>query len=221
MTLAVEHSDNKIWHMERKTTNQERVYRNYDKDRKKLRSTNQYLLETLEKVSRSNEQESKQPTNLLLEIERSVADYKNELETKDNELAEVCCEDIEVESDEEIYELDTELDDLKSKVFSAYQQARNMCDTLHRRDFNQSMQTSCVDSGPSDDDGVLLMGPTDCESETVTCQDIKIELEIELHQTKESFEKDERRLKQIEVESKQQFQQLHDLKSKVTCFSLV
>ena len=67
----------------------------------------------------------------------------------------------------------------------------------------------------------MEMGTNNCESENVTCEDIKIELEIELHQRKESFEKAEIRLKQVEVESKQQFQQLHDLKSKVTCFSLV
>ena len=46
MTLAVEHSANKIWQMERKTTNQENVYRNCEKDREKLKSTNQYLSES-------------------------------------------------------------------------------------------------------------------------------------------------------------------------------
>jgi hypothetical protein len=206
MTLAVEHSANKIWQMERKTANQEKVYRNYEKDSVKLRSTNQYLSERLEKVLRCNEQKSKHPTNLLLEIERSVPDYNNILETADNELAGDSCEDIVVESDEEIYELNTELEYLRSEAFSANQQARNMCDSLHRRDLTQSRQTSCVDSGPSDHDGVLLelqalllkMGSTDCESETVTCQDIKIDLEIELHQTKESFEKAEMRLKQVD-----------------------
>jgi chromosome segregation ATPase len=57
MTLEVEHSANKIW--ERKTTKQEKVNRNYEKDREKLRSTNQYLSERLEKVSQSNEPQSK------------------------------------------------------------------------------------------------------------------------------------------------------------------
>jgi coiled-coil domain-containing protein 64 len=79
MTLAVEHSANKIWHMERKTTNQEKVNRNYEKDREKLRSTNQYLSERLKKVSRYKKQESKQATNLLLEIERSVLNIMSSL----------------------------------------------------------------------------------------------------------------------------------------------
>ena len=57
------------------------------------------------------------------------------------------------------------------------------------------------------------MGTIDCGSETVTCQDLKIELEIELHQTKESIEKTEVRL--MEMESKQKLEQLQDLKSKV------
>ena len=57
------------------------------------------------------------------------------------------------------------------------------------------------------------MGTIDCGSETVTCQDFKIELEIELHQTKESIEKTEVRL--MEMESKQKLEQLQDLKSKV------
>ena len=53
---------------------------------------------------------------------------------------------ISIESDEEIYELDTELDDLKNEVFSAYQQAMEMCATLQRgksrKDLSQSLQTS-------------------------------------------------------------------------------
>ena len=100
----------------------------------------------MEKVSRSNKQESKQPTNLLLEIERSVPEYRGILETKENELAEDSCEDTKVESHQEFYELDTELEYLKSEVFSAYQQARKMCVTLRRvkgrKDLTQSRQTS-------------------------------------------------------------------------------
>ena len=99
----------------------------------------------MEKVSRSKEPEINQPTNLLLEIERSVVDYKNIIETKDNAIDE-SCEDIEIESDEEIYELDTELDDLKNEVCYAYQQAMEMCSTLRRgksrKDLSQSLQTS-------------------------------------------------------------------------------
>ena len=145
-TFAVEHSATKIEHMETETTNQERAFRTYRIDCDKLRSTNQYLSERLEKVSRSKEPEINQPTNLLLEIERSVPDYKNIIETKDNATVDESCEDIDIESDEEICELDTELDDLKNEVFSAYQQSMEMCATLRqgksRRDLTQSLQTS-------------------------------------------------------------------------------
>ena len=67
----------------------------------------------------------------------------------------------------------------------------------------------------------MKMGTIDCGSETVTCQDIKMELKIELHQTKESIGKTEVRLKKVEMESKQKLEQLQDLKSKVSHFSSV
>jgi hypothetical protein len=67
----------------------------------------------------------------------------------------------------------------------------------------------------------VKMGTNVCESESVTCEDIKIELEIELHQTKEAIEKTEVRLKKVEIESKQKLEQLQDLKSKVNHFSYV
>ena len=54
-----------------------------------------------------------------------------------------------------------------------------------------------------------------CGQETGTCQDLKIELEIELHRTKESIEHAEMRLKQVELESKQQMDKLQDIKCKV------
>ena len=59
------------------------------------------------------------------------------------------------------------------------------------------------------------MASNNCESETVTCQDIKIELEIELHQTKESTEKTEVRLKKVKIESNQKLEQLQEMKSRV------
>ena len=54
-----------------------------------------------------------------------------------------------------------------------------------------------------------------CGPETGTCQDLKIELEVELHQTKESIEQAELRLKQVESESKKKEDQLQELKCKV------
>jgi hypothetical protein len=67
----------------------------------------------------------------------------------------------------------------------------------------------------------VKMGSNNCESENVTCQDIKIELEIELHQTKEAIEKTEVRLRRVEIESKQKLEKLQNLKSKVNNFSSV
>jgi hypothetical protein len=65
------------------------------------------------------------------------------------------------------------------------------------------------------------MGTNNCESENATCEDIKIELEIERHQTKEAMEKTKVKLKRVEIESKQKVEQLQDLKSKVNHFSSV
>ena len=57
-----------------------------------------------------------------------------------------------------------------------------------------------------------------CCSETGTCQDIKIGLEIVVHQTNESIGKNELKLKQVEVDFKHKLEQLQDLKSKVNSF---
>ena len=54
-----------------------------------------------------------------------------------------------------------------------------------------------------------------CGLETGTCQDLKIGLEIELHQSRESIEQAERRLKQVDLESKLKLDQLQELKCKV------
>ena len=65
------------------------------------------------------------------------------------------------------------------------------------------------------------MGTNNCESENVTCEDIKTELEMERHQTEEAIEKTGVRLKKVEIESKQKLEQLQDLKSKVNNLSYV
>ena len=43
-----------------------------------------------------------------------------------------------------------------------------------------------------------------CQKDTGTCRDLKIELEVEVHRTKESMEHAELRLKQVELKSKQE-----------------
>ena len=60
-----------------------------------------------------------------------------------------------------------------------------------------------------------------CGQETGTCQDLKIELEIELHRTKESIEHAELRLKQVEMGAKQKMDQLQELKCKVRCLFVI
>ena len=62
---------------------------------------------------------------------------------------------------------------------------------------------------------LVKMVSNKCGQQTGTCQDLKIELEIELHRTKESIEHAEMRLKQVELESKQKMDQLQELKCKV------
>eukprot|EP00092_Neocalanus_flemingeri_P067246 GFUD01082040.1.p1 GENE.GFUD01082040.1~~GFUD01082040.1.p1 ORF type:complete len:219 (-),score=98.54 GFUD01082040.1:86-679(-) len=58
-----------------------------------------------------------------------------------------------------------------------------------------------------------------CGPETGTCQELKMELEIELHQTKESIEQGELRLKQVELESKKELDQIQELKCKLSLVS--
>ena len=54
-----------------------------------------------------------------------------------------------------------------------------------------------------------------CGTESGTCGDLKLELEVELHRTKESVEHAELRLKKVELKSKQEIDKLQDLKCKV------
>ena len=62
---------------------------------------------------------------------------------------------------------------------------------------------------------LLMLETFKCCSETGTCEDIKIELEIEIHQTNESIDQAELRIKQVEIASNKKLGQLQNLKSKV------
>ena len=57
-----------------------------------------------------------------------------------------------------------------------------------------------------------------CGKEGATCVDLKLELEVEHHRTKESVEHAELRLKKVEMRSKQDIDKLQDLKCKVSVF---
>jgi len=235
MTRSVEHSANKIRQMERKTKGQENTLRNYEKDCEKLRSANQYLLGKLEKVSRSEESETSQPSNLLDEIECSGLNNEEIPNHGDKETIDEVCEAFETEGNDEQY-VDEELEDLRDEVFSIYQQGRNMCATLRRgkvqKDLTQSMQTSCGSSGSSEDVQsvkvdqlqslltelhalLVKMVHYKCGPDSGTCKDLKLELEIENHKTEESIEQMGIRLKQVELESKKKFDQIQELSCKL------
>ena len=62
---------------------------------------------------------------------------------------------------------------------------------------------------------LLMLETFKCCSETGTCEDINIELEIEIHQTNESIDQAELRIKQVEIASNKKLEQLQNLKSKV------
>ena len=54
-----------------------------------------------------------------------------------------------------------------------------------------------------------------CGTENGTCQQLKMYLEVEVHQTGGAIEKTEMRIKQIEMETKKKVDQIEELKSKV------
>ena len=54
-----------------------------------------------------------------------------------------------------------------------------------------------------------------CVEGSESCDDIKKQMEVKLHQTKQAIERTEARLKQVEIESKQTLDKVEDLKSKV------
>ena len=114
MTKAVEHSSNKIRQMIRKTKSQENTYTNFEVECDKFRSANQYLLTRLEKVSSLEGSETK-PENLLLEIKSLGSEYK-EINPKFEDLIGNHCSDIEIVVDDEPYDKDRELEDLRDEV---------------------------------------------------------------------------------------------------------
>ena len=114
MTKAVEHSANKIRQMIRKTKNQENMYTNFEVECDKLRSANQYLLARLEKVS-SLEGSETEPENLLLEIKSLDSEYK-ETNPIHEDFIQDNCSDIKIVVDDEPYEVDKELEDLRDEV---------------------------------------------------------------------------------------------------------
>jgi len=239
MTKAVEHSANKIRQMIRKTKSQENSLSNYEGECEKLKSTNQFLLARLEKVSSSEGSVISRPENLLIEINSLDPEHK-EVSFGHEMLIENNCAGIEIVVDEEPYEVEKEIEDLREEVFSVYQQTRNMCASLMRgkgrKDLTQSMQTSFGSSGSSEDpqsikvsqlnillvelqDLMMKMVTKKCGKESGTCGDWKMELEVELHRTKESVEHAELRLKQVEQQSKQEIDKLQDIKCKLSLAS--
>ena len=64
-------------------------------------------------------------------------------------------------------------------------------------------------------DLMVKMVSKKCQKDTGTCRDLKMELEVEVHRTKESMEHAELRLKQVELKSKQEIDRLQELKCKV------
>ena len=120
-----------------------------EKDCEKFKSESQYLLGRLEKVKRSEEIYIEKPTNLLLEIEQADQHYYDESQCMDNKVIINLYEDIELESKDDIYELDTEIDDLKDEVFLVYQQARSMLFTLRIGKCNSLAQSSEIYSASS------------------------------------------------------------------------
>ena len=55
-----------------------------------------------------------------------------------------------------------------------------------------------------------------CVEGSESCDDIKKQMEVEVHQTKQAIERTEARLRQVEIVSKQTLDKVEDLKSKVT-----
>ena len=64
-------------------------------------------------------------------------------------------------------------------------------------------------------DLMMKMVTKKCGKDSGTCGDWKMELEVDLHRTKESVEHAELRLKQVEQQSKQEIDKLQDIKCKV------
>ena len=115
MTKAVEHSANKIRQMLRKTKNQENTQDNLETECDQLRSANQHLLARLEKVSSSEGPELRRPENLLLEISSLTSENK-EISPRDEDSNEHNYSGITIVVDEEPYEVEKEIEDLRDEV---------------------------------------------------------------------------------------------------------
>ena len=55
-----------------------------------------------------------------------------------------------------------------------------------------------------------------CAEGSESCDDIKKQMEVKLHQTQQEIEITEAKLRHVEIESKQTLDKVEDLKSKVT-----
>ena len=60
-----------------------------------------------------------------------------------------------------------------------------------------------------------------CDEGSASCDNIKKQMEVELHQTMQAVERTEARLRQVEIESKLTLDKVEELKSKVTPKSMV
>ena len=113
MTKAVEHSANKIRQMLRKTKSQENTFDNLHTECDKLRSANQHLLARAEKTSSSEGQAISKPENLLLEITSLSSENK---EIRYEKSIENNYSGITIVVDEEPYEVEKEIEDLRDEV---------------------------------------------------------------------------------------------------------
>jgi hypothetical protein len=119
-----------------------------NKNCEQLKSDIQYLSGGLEKVKGSEEIDMKRPTNLLLEIEQPDQNYYHKSKCLNKNVIMNFYEDIELESNDHVYELYTEIDDLKDEVF-LYRQLRSMLFTLRRGKCNNITQSSVIYSAYS------------------------------------------------------------------------
>ena len=149
MTSSVRYSLDRARQLEQNKKNQEKQQRNLEKDCEKFKSESQYLLGRLEKVKRSEEIDIQKPTNLLLEIEQADQHYYDESKCLDNQVIRKLYEDKELERNDDVYELDTEIDDLKDEVFLVYQQSKSIIFNLRRGKCNNLPQSSEIYSASS------------------------------------------------------------------------
>jgi len=236
LTCNVEHSSAREKALERKLQLQDHSLLELEKDCEKLRTNNLQVLGRLEKVSLtlgSNiGSDCSGSTTLMQEIESFVTPpaQQQQDDSANNE------EDLEEDSDDEA----DQADELRDEVIAVYEQIRNLVVNMKRsKNIGQSISGSLHTSIASSDSGDnlttqfrvsqlnCLLHELDCliqkklsyqclgEAEEVNCHQMKLDLEVELHQTKLAAEQTELRLKQVETESKQKLDQLQELKCKL------